>query len=106
MALDGLEAELRKKFKQAVKFQLSDMVNLVIQEPIIRLAAFIAVLAAMVLWETVAPRRSRSHARIQRWPSNFVIVALNTGLLRILLPSGATGLALLAEQRRWGLLYN
>src|SRR6266851_7886797 len=29
MALDGLEAELRKKFKQAVKFQLSDMVNLV-----------------------------------------------------------------------------
>jgi hypothetical protein len=24
-----LEAELRKKFKQAVKFQLSDMVNLV-----------------------------------------------------------------------------
>jgi sterol desaturase/sphingolipid hydroxylase (fatty acid hydroxylase superfamily) len=78
----------------------------VIHEPIIRLAAFIAVLAAMVLWETVAPRRSRSHARIQRWPSNFAIVALNTGLLRILLPSGATGLALLAEQRRWGLLYN
>ena len=60
----------------------------VIQEPIIRLAAFIAVLAAMVLWETVAPRRSRSHARIQRWPSNFAIVALNTGLLRILLTSG------------------
>ena len=29
MTLDGLEAELRKKFKQAVKFQLSDMVNLV-----------------------------------------------------------------------------
>jgi RNA-directed DNA polymerase len=29
MALDGLETELRKRFKQAVKFQLSDMVNLV-----------------------------------------------------------------------------
>jgi RNA-directed DNA polymerase len=29
MALDGLETELRRKFKQAVKFQLSDMVNLV-----------------------------------------------------------------------------
>ena len=73
----------------------------VIHEPVIRLAAFIAVLAAMVLWETVAPRRSRSYARIQRWPSNFAIVALNTGLLRILLPSGAIGVALLAEQRRW-----
>ncbi len=58
----------------------------VIHEPIIRLAAFIAVLAAMVLWETVAPRRSRSHARIQRWPSNFAIVALNTGILRINIP--------------------
>jgi sterol desaturase/sphingolipid hydroxylase (fatty acid hydroxylase superfamily) len=74
-------------------------------ELIIRLAAFIAVLAAMALWETVAPRRSRSHPRTRRWPSNLAIVALNTGLLRILLPSGAIGLALLAEQRRWGLLY-
>jgi sterol desaturase/sphingolipid hydroxylase (fatty acid hydroxylase superfamily) len=78
----------------------------VTQEPIIRLAAFSAALAAMVLWETVEPRRSRSHARIRRWPSNFAIVALNTGLLRILLPSGAMGLALLAEQRCWGLLCN
>ena len=78
----------------------------VIHEPIIRLAAFIAVLAAMMLWETIAPRRSRSHARTQRWPSNFAIVVLNTGLFRILLPSGAIGVALLAEQRRWCLLYH
>lgn len=76
----------------------------VTHEPVIQLAAFVAVLAAMVLWETAAPRRSRSHARIKRWPSNFAIVALNIGLLRILLPSGAIGLALLAEQRHWGLL--
>jgi len=75
-------------------------------ELIIRLAAFITVLAAMVLWETVAPRRSRSHTRTQRWPSNFAIVALNAGFIRILLPSGAIGLALLTEQRRWGLVNN
>jgi len=74
-------------------------------EPIVRLAAFSLVLTAVVVWEAGAPRRSRSHARIKRWPSNFAIVALNTGLLRILLPSGSVGLALLAEHRGWGLLH-
>jgi sterol desaturase/sphingolipid hydroxylase (fatty acid hydroxylase superfamily) len=73
-------------------------------EPIIRLAAFGLVLTAVVLWEAVAPRRARSHARIKRWPSNFAIVALNTGVLRTLLPGAAVGLALLAERRSWGLL--
>ncbi len=76
----------------------------VAHEPVIRLAAFIAILTAMVLWESVAPRRPRSHPRIRRWPGNLAIVALNNGLLRILLPGGAVGFALLAEQRRWGLL--
>ena len=75
-----------------------------VHEPIIRLAAFSAVLAAMVLWEAIAPRRSRSHPRIRRWPSNLAIVALNTWIIRILLPTGAVGVALLAEQHRWGLL--
>ena len=75
-------------------------------EPAIRLAAFGLVLTTVVLWETVAPRRARSHARIKRWPSNFAIVALNTGVLRTLLPGAAVGLALLAEQRGWGLLHS
>src|SRR5215470_4657171 len=77
----------------------------VAHESVIRLAAFIAMLAAMALWEIIAPRRSRSHARIRRWPSNLAVVALNTGLLRILLPGEAIGLGLLAEQHHWGVLY-
>src|SRR5215469_6057296 len=36
----------------------------------------------------------------------FAIAALNAGFIRILLPSGAIGLALLTEQRRWGLVNN
>ena len=73
-------------------------------EPVIRATAFITVLVTMVLSEIAAPRRAQSYPRTRRWPSNLAIVILNTGLLRIVLPSGAVGLALLAEQRHWGLL--
>jgi sterol desaturase/sphingolipid hydroxylase (fatty acid hydroxylase superfamily) len=41
-----------------------------------------------------------------RWPSNLAIVALNTVLLRILLPATAVSLASLSAQRHWGLLNN
>jgi len=60
----------------------------------------------MALCEAAAPRRPRSYTRFRRWPSNLAIVVLNTALLRILLPSGAVGLALLAEKRGWGLFNN
>ncbi len=75
-------------------------------EPIIRLGAFTAIFAAMALWEAASPRRQRSYSRVRRWPSNLAIVALNTALLRVLLPGGAVGLALIAEKRGWGLLNN
>jgi sterol desaturase/sphingolipid hydroxylase (fatty acid hydroxylase superfamily) len=75
-------------------------------EPMIRLGAFILVFMAMALWEGAAPRRTRSYPRFRRWPSNLGIIVLNTALLRIVLPGGALGLALLAEKRGWGLLNN
>jgi sterol desaturase/sphingolipid hydroxylase (fatty acid hydroxylase superfamily) len=73
-------------------------------EPIIRLGAFLAVLIAIALWEAAAPRRTRSYPRFKRWPNNLAIPVLNTALLRILLPSGAVGIGLLAEKGGWGLL--
>ena len=72
----------------------------------IRLAAFIAVFAAVSLWEAATPRRRRAFPRLRRWPSNLAVVALNTALVRLLLPTTAVGLALLAEERGWGLLNN
>jgi sterol desaturase/sphingolipid hydroxylase (fatty acid hydroxylase superfamily) len=75
-------------------------------ESTIRLTAFIAVFAAMAAWEMAAPRRSSSHRRLARWPSNLAIVALNTALLRIVLPSTAVFLALLGTTRGWGLFNN
>jgi sterol desaturase/sphingolipid hydroxylase (fatty acid hydroxylase superfamily) len=75
-----------------------------LHEATIRLAAFIGVFTVMALWEVAAPRRARSYSRLTRWPSNLAIVALNTVLVRILLPATAVSLAVLSAQRGWGLL--
>jgi sterol desaturase/sphingolipid hydroxylase (fatty acid hydroxylase superfamily) len=73
-------------------------------EPVVRLAAFAGVLAAMVLWEALVPRRRLTLSRRLRWPSNLAIVALNTVLVRIVFPTAAVGIALVGEERGWGLL--
>lgn len=72
----------------------------------IRGAAFIAVLVPMALWEIAAPRRPLSDSKSLRWFSNLGIVLLNSVMLRLVLPVGAVALALLANERGWGLLNN
>ena len=73
-------------------------------EPAIRLGFFVGIFAVMALWEVVTPRRPRAVSRWIRWPSNLGVVALNTVLLRILIPIAAVGLALVADERGWGFL--
>ncbi len=75
-------------------------------EPTIRLGFFLGVFVVMALWEVAAPRRARHISRWLRWPSNLGLVALNTVLMRVVYPTAAVGLALVAEQRGWGLLNN
>jgi sterol desaturase/sphingolipid hydroxylase (fatty acid hydroxylase superfamily) len=75
-------------------------------EPYIRLGAFLGVFLLMALWEFAAPRRPRATSRWLRWPNNLAITALNTGLVRVVFPTAAVGLALVAEARGWGLLNN
>ena len=58
-------------------------------ERTIRLSIFLGVFAVMAAWEALAPRRARSFGRLQRWPSNIVLVALNTVILRIAFPVAA-----------------
>ena len=70
----------------------------------VRLAAFAAIIAVMAVWEVMAPRRNRTLSRRVRWPSNLGIVALNTVALRFVFPTAAVGIALLAQERGWGLL--
>jgi sterol desaturase/sphingolipid hydroxylase (fatty acid hydroxylase superfamily) len=72
-------------------------------EPLIRLSAFVGILAVMAVWEWLSPRRGQEIGRTRRWPSNLGIVAVNTVVVRLVFPVAAVGTALLAEARGWGL---
>jgi sterol desaturase/sphingolipid hydroxylase (fatty acid hydroxylase superfamily) len=74
-------------------------------EPAIRLGFFFGVFALVALWEAIAPRRPARLGRWSRWPSNLGIVALNTVLVRLLLPTTAVALAVVGEREGWGLLH-
>jgi hypothetical protein len=62
------------------------------QEPIIRMAMLLGVLAIMATWEWVAPRRALSVSKAYRWSNNFGVIALGTLLTRLVVPAGAVGL--------------
>jgi sterol desaturase/sphingolipid hydroxylase (fatty acid hydroxylase superfamily) len=73
-------------------------------EPFIRVACFAAVFAAMAMWEIAAPRRQRAVSRALRWTNNLGVVALDSLLVRLVLPTAAVGVAVYAEAAGWGLL--
>jgi len=73
-------------------------------EPLIRIAFFVGILAAMAAWEEAAPRRQREIPRLLRWANNLGIVVLDTILVRLIFPIAAVGLALITAERGWGLL--
>ena len=73
-------------------------------EPLIRIAIFLGVLLVMALWEVAAPRRRREIPRLIRWSNNLGIVVIDTLLVRLTFPVVAVGLALVAQERGWGLL--
>ena len=74
-------------------------------EPIIRLSAFASVLGLMALWELLAPRRRQEIGRARRWPGNLGVVVVDTLLVRLVFPTAAVGVALVAEGKGWGLLH-
>jgi sterol desaturase/sphingolipid hydroxylase (fatty acid hydroxylase superfamily) len=78
--------------------------TLLIFEQYIRLAAFCGIFAVMALWELIGPRRKQTVGRTWRWPNNLGVVLVDTVLVRILFPTTAVGLALVANERGIGLL--
>jgi sterol desaturase/sphingolipid hydroxylase (fatty acid hydroxylase superfamily) len=72
-------------------------------EPLIRLGAFAGVLVAMAVWELLAPRRPQRIGRARRWPGNLGVVVLDTIILRIIFPTAAVGMALIAKTHGFGL---
>ena len=69
----------------------------------VRVASYAAVFAGMALWEWFAPRRRLSVGRAPRWPGNLGILAIDIVAVRLLVPTTAVGVALIATARGWGL---
>src|SRR5262249_28394379 len=80
--------------------------SILAHESIVRLSIFLGVLILMAAWELLAPRRTLAIRKPVRWFSNLALVGLNTVVLRVLIPLGAVGMALLAEEQGWGLFNN
>jgi len=77
--------------------------TLLANEPVIRIAFFLGVLAVMAIWEAASPRRRREIPRLIRWTNNIGVVLIDSFLVRLTFPIVAVGLALLAAERGWGL---
>lgn len=69
----------------------------------LRLGSFVLLLALMVLWETLAPRRPVQEARSRHGLRNLAITVLAAVLVRVLIPLLPVGLAVVAVERGWGL---
>ena len=72
----------------------------------IRLGFFFSVFVVMAVLELVAPRRDLSVSRARRWGSNIGIVVLNTVVVRLLFPTAAVGVAVVAGDNGYGLFNN
>ena len=70
----------------------------------VRLGIAAALFAALALWEWRAPRRRLVAGRRGRWLGNLGILAIDLVAVRLLVPTAAVGVALLAAEKGWGLL--
>jgi sterol desaturase/sphingolipid hydroxylase (fatty acid hydroxylase superfamily) len=69
----------------------------------VRVGCYAVVFAGMALWEWLAPRRRLTVGRRRRWPGNLGILAIDIIAVRLLVPTAAVGVALIAAARGWGL---
>src|SRR5437773_6649431 len=73
-------------------------------DPAIRLGFFLGMFGLVAAWELFAPRRVLGVSKPVRWTHNISIAIINVLLVRVLFPSAAVGVAVLAEEQGTGLL--
>ena len=73
-------------------------------EPAIRLAAFLGILAALILAERLWPWRVARPLGPRRWWGNLGLLAVGTVLIRLVVPAAAMGAAFWAQGQGWGAL--
>ncbi len=69
-----------------------------------RLGFFAAIFFVVAQSENIAPRRILLKSRFKRWVSNLGMQIIDVVSLRLIFPIFPIGLAVLCEQRGWGLL--
>ena len=72
----------------------------------IRLSFFFSIFILLALWELLNPRRALGTSKKMRWFNNLAIVLLDTVIVRLLFPLVPMSMALLAQERGWGLFNN
>ncbi len=70
----------------------------------IRLSFFFGAFAVIAIWEMLSPRRLPTISKGIRWANNLGLVFLNTLVLRFLFPAAAVGVALVVDEKSWGVL--
>jgi sterol desaturase/sphingolipid hydroxylase (fatty acid hydroxylase superfamily) len=69
----------------------------------VRLGAMLVIVLLVAAWEILKPRRPLSISKPLRWTNNWLISALNSALLSLVFPIMAVGVAVLADEKNWGL---
>jgi sterol desaturase/sphingolipid hydroxylase (fatty acid hydroxylase superfamily) len=75
-----------------------------ITHDIVRASIFLIVFLLMAGWECIAPRRSPSLDRRQRWPVNLELALLSALLVRFIAPLTVVGVAVAGQSNGWGLM--
>lgn len=70
----------------------------------VRAAFFFGIFFCVAVFEAFLPRRKRTLTRFLRWRINLGIIAVNTLIVRFLLPAAAIAVAAAATKSGWGLL--
>ncbi len=68
-----------------------------------RLGIFIAVLAIMVLWESLKPNRVSCVSKGKRWLSNFSMILFGALVAKLMIPAGLTAIAIYAQNNQLGI---
>lgn len=71
-------------------------------EVFVRLGFFFGVFVFMAFWEVIAPRRALKKSKITRWGNNLILTVINSVLVRLIFPATAIGVALVSQERGWG----
>ncbi|MGA9109378.1 MAG: sterol desaturase family protein [Smithella sp.] len=78
--------------------------NFISPETLVRVWFFASIFFVMALIEKIAPRRILLKSKFKRWISNLGMQIIDVVVLRLIFPIFPVGLAVLCEQRGWGLL--